>query len=110
VRSGVDGEDRPLVDLSVEDDTGRLGLDWWRPSRDGSKLAYGVSSGGDEWSVLHVRDVATGRDLGERIPRVRSASVAWFPDGSGFYYTRYPQPGDVPAGQEHYFRRVYRHE
>src|SRR5262249_11736542 len=28
---------------------------------------------------------------------------------SGFYYTRYPQPGDVPAGEEMYHRRVFFH-
>ena len=31
------------------------------------------------------------------------------PDGSGFYYTRYPKPGEVPAGEEPYHRSVYRH-
>jgi prolyl oligopeptidase len=108
-RDGIDGDDRPLLDLSTEDETGLLGLDWWHPSRDGAKLAYGVSQGGDEWSTLRVRDVETGRDLGESIPRARSASISWFPDGTGFYYTRYPAPGDVPLGQENYFRRVYRH-
>lgn len=110
IRDGINGEDRPLLDLSTEDESGQLGLDWWHPSPDGSLIAYGVSPGGNEWSTLRVRDVATGSDHAERIPRVRSASIAWFPDGSGFYYTRYPQPGDVPPGQEHYFRRVYRHE
>src|SRR5207302_9030042 len=29
---------------------------------------------------------------------------------SGFYYTRYPRPGDVPAGEEMYNRRVFFHQ
>ena len=33
--------------------------------------------------------------------------VAWRPDGKGFYYTRYPLPGTVPAGEEKYHRHVY---
>lgn len=109
VRDGFDGEDRSLVDLSAEAPDAVLGLDWWYPSADGALLAYGVSEGGDEWSDLRVRDVASGRDLDERIPRVRSASIAWFPDNTGFYYTRYPRSGEVPAGMENYCRRVYRH-
>ena len=41
--------------------------------------------------------------------RAAHASVAWLPDKSGFYYTRYPRPGSVPAGQEQYHRSVYFH-
>ncbi len=35
--------------------------------------------------------------------------MAWTPDSSGFYYTRYPKPGEVPAGQEVYHRQVFYH-
>jgi prolyl oligopeptidase len=40
---------------------------------------------------------------------MRAASLAWLPDGRGFYYTRYPAPADVPSGEEHYHRAVYFH-
>jgi prolyl oligopeptidase len=56
-----------------------------------------------------VRDVATGRDLPDEIARTRACSLAWFPDGKGFYYTRYPTAGSVPAGEEKYHRSVFRH-
>ncbi len=51
-----------------------------------------------------------GKLLPEKIERTRAASVAWLPDSSGFYYTRYPRPGDVPAGEEMYHRRVFFHQ
>jgi prolyl oligopeptidase len=68
-----------------------------------------VSEAGSEESTLRVRDVATGADLPDRIPHTRHATVAWLPDGRSFFYTRYPAAGDVPAGDEKYFCRVYRH-
>jgi prolyl oligopeptidase len=40
---------------------------------------------------------------------MRAASLAWLPDGRGFYYTRYPGPNQVPAGEEQYHRAVYFH-
>ena len=43
--------------------------------------------------VTRVRDV---------IPHTRAASVAWEPDGSGFFYTRYPDGGE-------YHRSVFWH-
>ena len=62
-----------------------------------------------EQSVLHLLEVETGRLLDDRIPRTRAASLAWLPDNSGFYYTRYPAPADVPGGEEHYHRSIYFH-
>ncbi|HEY0711449.1 MAG TPA: hypothetical protein VGF45_02170, partial [Polyangia bacterium] len=101
--------DRVLVDVNKLAADGTKALDWWQPSEDGRRVAYGVSSNGDENSVLHVVDVATGRDLADVIPRTRAASVAWQPDGKGFFYTRYPDPGSVPAGEDTYHRHVYLH-
>lgn len=103
------GPDRALIDVNAITTDGTSSLDWWSPSEDGALVAYGVSRDGSEESVLRVRDVRAGRDLPEVIDRTRACSVAWLPDGSGFYYTRYPTPGTVPAGEESYHRAVYFH-
>jgi prolyl oligopeptidase len=108
-RAGCEGEDRVAVDPNVLSAGGTTALDWFYPSRDGSLLAYGLSADGSEESVLHVLQVEQGRLLADRISRMRAASLAWLPDGSGFYYTRYPAPGDVPQGEEHYHRRILFH-
>ena len=109
VRDGVDGEDRACVDPNALDPTGTTALDWYFPSDDGRLLAYGLSENGSEHSVLHVLDADRGADLPDLIPRTRAADLAWLPDRSGFYYTRYPAPGDVPEGEEPYHRAVYFH-
>ena len=109
VRDGAAGDDRVLVDVNGERADGTRSLDWWYPSDDGALVAYGVSDDGSEESVLRVRDVATGQDRADQIPRTRSCSIAWTPDGRGFYYTRYPAPGEVPAAEEKYHRAVFRH-
>jgi prolyl oligopeptidase len=109
LRESREGVDRPLVDVNRELADGTRALDWWFPSDDGALVAYGVSDDGNEESILRVRDVATGRDLGDEIPRTRACSLAWTPDGRGFYYTRYPTPGEVPRGEEVYHRAVFHH-
>jgi len=109
VREGVDGEDRAVLDPNALDPAGTTALDWYYPSDDGRLLAYGLSQDGSEQSVLHVYDVDAGTSLPERIPRTRAADLAWLPDSSGFYYTRYPEPATVPAGEEHYHRAVFFH-
>ncbi|HWA15669.1 MAG TPA: prolyl oligopeptidase family serine peptidase [Gemmatimonadales bacterium] len=109
VRNGVNGPDRVLLDPNVLDPNGTTALDWFYPSDDGSLLAYGISENGSEESVLHLLDVRTGALGTERIPGTRACDLAWLPDNSGFYYTRYPQAGEVPEGEEQYHRAVYFH-
>ena len=93
VRSAVDRDmpPRTLLDPAALAADGAVAIDWYHPSHDGSFVAYGLSEGGTENSVLHVMEVATGHVLPLRIPNTRAASVAWQPDLSGFYYAAYPE-------------------
>jgi prolyl oligopeptidase len=109
VRKGVDGKDQVLIDVNTLAKDGTVALDWWVSSHDGRYVAYGTSEGGSEISTLHIIETATHKLLPDTIERTRAASLAWIPDDSGFYYTRYPKPGDVAAGQEMYNRHVFYH-
>ena len=93
---------RKLIDTAELAADGAVALDWLVASPDGSRLAYGISEGGDENSMLHVLDVDSGELLADRIPNTRAASLSWLPDSSGFMYTRYPEG-------EQYNRHVYLH-
>jgi prolyl oligopeptidase len=109
-REGLKGEPKVLLDPNALSAEGIVAVDWWYPSRDGRLLAYGLSRGGSEQSTLHVLDIDTGAQLGDTIPRTRASSVAWLPDGSGFYYMRFPNPGEVPNGQEFFHSRIRFHK
>lgn len=111
VRDGEGGRDRVLLDPNTRAADGTVALDWWVPSWDGKLVAYGLSEGGSEDSTLRVIDVESGRDLPETevIPRARYASIAWLPDSSGFFYSRYAAPGTVPDGEDRYRRSIYEH-
>ncbi len=104
-----DRSERALIDVNTLSPDGTIALDWWYPSEDGRYVAYGTSANGSELSTLRVIEADSGKNLAEEIERTRAASVAWLPNSSGFYYTRYPRPGDVPAGEEMYNRRVFFH-
>jgi prolyl oligopeptidase len=110
VRDGRVGAERALIDVNALAADGTIALDWWYPSDDGRYVAFGTSANGSELSTLQIIDAASGTLLPENIERTRAASMAWLPDSSGFYYTRYPLPGEVPAGEEMYNRRVFFHQ
>ncbi|HET9960320.1 MAG TPA: prolyl oligopeptidase family serine peptidase [Polyangiaceae bacterium] len=109
IRDGLAGRERMLLDVNALDRAGTTALDYWEPSWDGQKLAYGASFGGSEHSTLYVRDVERDTDLTDRIENTRFGSVVFSPDGKRFFYTRYPSRGSVPAGEEDFHRRVYEH-
>ncbi|MGQ0550478.1 MAG: prolyl oligopeptidase family serine peptidase [Armatimonadota bacterium] len=109
MRAAMSGSDVLLVDPNVLDEEHLVTIDWFYPSWDGRLVAYGLSRGGDELSTLQIIDVDTRRVLDDRIPDTRFSTVAWLPDGSGFYYTRYPAKGTVPPGAERYNKRVRFH-
>jgi prolyl oligopeptidase len=104
------GAERALIDPTVIDPTGVTTLDKWEPDNEGRLLAYQLSEGGREESVLRVMDISTGQDVDGPIDRCRYADVAWLPGGAAFYYTRRLAPDAVPAGEEQFHRRVYLHQ
>ena len=104
-----DGTERVLVDPIAVDPSGATTLDAWQPSKEGHLLAYQLSAGGTEESVLHVMDVATGEPVDGPIDRARYSPVAWLPGGEAFYYVRRLAPELVPDGEEQYHRRVWLH-
>ena len=108
-RDSLNGSDRVLVDANSLAADGTIALDWFQPSENGKYVAYGTSPSGSEMSTLHVIESKSGTILPDTIERTRAASIAWLHDNSGFYYTRYPKKGEVPAGQEMYNRHVYFH-
>jgi len=104
-----DGTERVLVDPVAVDPSGATTLDAWQPSKEGDRLAYQLSHGGTEESLLHVVDVVTGERLEEPIDRTRYSPVAWLPGGKAYYYVRRIAPELTPEGEEQYHRRVWLH-
>jgi prolyl oligopeptidase len=107
--TGAIAGERVLIDPVAIDASGRTTLDAWQPDKEGRLLAYQLSHGGDEESLLRVLDVATGELADGPIDRCRYSGVAWLPGGKAFYYVRRLPPDAVPAGEEQYHRRVYLH-
>jgi prolyl oligopeptidase len=100
---------RVVLDPNAWSKDGTQGLRGWTPSPDGRYVVYGRDQNASEEATLYVHDLKTGLDLTDRITRAKHTSVAWRPDSQSFYYTRQPNPDDVPAGDQEYHRRVFLH-
>ncbi len=91
-----DGTKRRLLDLTAYIAAHQgvpHALDYYVPSRDGSKVAIGVSAAGSEDSRLSVIDAVTGRSLAGPIDRAQFGGVSWLDDGTGLFFVRLQKLG-----------------
>jgi prolyl oligopeptidase len=106
----TEGPFRPLLDPNALSPDGTVALTAVAPDEQGRLVAYGLSESGSDRQEIRLRDAGSGLDLPERLLWTKFVSIAWLRDGTGFYYTRFPQPGTVPEGDENYFCSVWFHE
>jgi len=105
--------ERTVVDPNAIDATGGTSIDFYKASRDGRYVAVSLSKNGTEDGTVHLYQAASGTPLPDVIPYVNGGtaggSVTWNQDASGFYYTRYPHPGERPAEDLPFYQQIYFH-
>ena len=109
VRDTLERHDRVLVDANQLAPTAQSLSTGSSPATTESMSLMELLPAVRRCSTLHVIETKTGTILPDTIERTRAATIAWLHDNSGFYYTRYPNKGDVPRGQEMYNRHVFFH-
>jgi prolyl oligopeptidase len=106
--------EKVVVDPNELNPKGTTAIDWFVPSLDGRLVAVSLSENGSENGSVHVFEVGTGKEIAEVIPRVQyptgGGSLAWNKDGTGFFYTRYPQGNERSAEDMNFFQQVYYHK
>jgi len=98
-----------LLDPNLLSEDGTVAVSTLAVSEDGRRLAYGTSASGSDWEEFRVRDVASGRDLPDHLQWIKFSGASWTKDGAGFFYSRYPQPGDKALTDVNRFQRLYYH-
>ncbi len=111
VQDDAGSEARVLLDPNTLSDDGTVALGGFSISRDGRWLAWSTSVSGSDWRTWYVRDIATCKDLDDKVEWSKFSGAAWDHKAQGFYYSRY----DVPAEGEtfegsNYFQKLYYHQ
>lgn len=111
VRDSFKGAERLLLDPDKLSSPGkRYSIDSYQPSFDGKYVSYTVSIGGSEQGELRVIEVATGKDMGERIDRVRFGAGGWLPDNRSLIFNRLQKLAeDAPQTELYQKSRVFIH-
>lgn len=106
-----DGSDkRVLLDPNTLAADGTVALTDWKVRHDGKYIAYSLASAGSDWNTWQIRDVATGKDLDDKVEWVKFSSASWTKDGSGFFYSRFDEPKkEEEYSGVNYFQKLYFH-
>jgi prolyl oligopeptidase len=108
-REHADAPERVVVDPATEVGHVHSAIDWYEPSLDGRRVAYGISPGGSEDSTLRVVEVESGHTLDLAIEHVIYGGVQWLSDADAFVYNRSPDPADAGAGGRYTNSLMYLH-
>jgi prolyl oligopeptidase len=112
LKESLQASERLLVDPEkmTTPDGRHFSIDYFQPSIDGVYVAYGLSPGGSEESVLHILESASGKILPDTIDRAQFGSPSWLPDGRSFFFTRTQKlAASSPPTAQYQKLRVYRH-
>jgi len=101
VRKGPSAKDEVLVDPHPLSPDHRTSVNLLDIVRDGSLIAYGVQLGGEDENTVHFRDVDSGKDLADTLPRARYMGVSVTPDRKAVYFSRLEK--EVPRVYLHVF-------
>lgn len=108
----LDSEPRVFFDPNLLSDDGTVALSLSSFSPSGEYYGYGLSYSGSDWIEIGVKNVTTGKELGERLKRAKFTSIEWTHDNKGFFYAQYPSHRGDAKGTEtesHENQSVYYH-
>lgn len=91
IQDDIRDEPELLIDPNTWSDDGTIALGAYYPSPDGKHVAYLVQDGGSDWRSAHVMEIATKKVLDDELQWLKFTGLDWANDGSGFYYSRFPE-------------------
>ncbi|BCM93982.1 prolyl endopeptidase [Abditibacteriota bacterium] len=110
VQASLGAESEVLLDPNTLSAEGTVAVSGFNISKDGSLVAYSLSSAGSDWQEFRIRDVASGKDCEEVVNWVKFSGASWTADNRGFYYSRFPEPEETQEFQEaNLHHKIYYH-
>ena len=95
VQDQANSAPRVLIDPNAFSRDGMIAVVDQAPSPGGHFLAFAVAIQGSAWRTVQIRDVHTGRNLGDELHGIKESPLAWTQDERGFFYTRSDLSGAV---------------
>ena len=89
-QKGLEGKPEVFIDPNTLSKDGTTAVSLVGFSKDKKYVTISRSDAGSDWQEFRVMEVATRRELPDRLRWVKFSGAAWH--GDGFFYSRYPEP------------------
>ncbi len=111
IQESLDAEPRVLLDPNTFSEDGTVSLGGMALTEDAKLMAYAKATSGSDWREYFVRDVETGKDLGDHLKWIKFSGASWTHDNAGFLYGRYPEPKEGDEFEDtNRNRKIYYHQ
>jgi prolyl oligopeptidase len=90
-RKNAKGEESVFLDPNTFSADGTSSLSGVYFTKDGSKVAYGISEGGSDWKKVIVMDAETKKVLEPTLENIKFSGISW-KGNDGYYYSTYDKP------------------
>ncbi len=107
IQKGLEGTPTVFIDANKLSKEGTSAITLLGFSNDDKYCAYGINQSGSDWQTIHVKEVATGKELKDELKWVKFSGASWYKDG--FFYSRYQEPekGMVLSGKNEHHQIWY---
>ena len=102
VRDGINGQERILLDPAEISNDVSVSVGMRGIYGGGRYMVYDIRHGGEDETEVRIRDLTSGKDLADRLPRAFNQGVVLNSDLTGFYYTKW----DKRKGSTAYFHKL----
>lgn len=109
VQKGLDGEPEVFLDPNKLSEDGTVRAFLGGLSKDYRYIACIRSEAGSDWQEIRVMEIATKKELTDRIRWVKFSGTSWY--GDGFYYSGYDKPEEgkeLTAANK--FQKIFYHK
>lgn len=108
-RQGEQAEPEVFLDPNVFSKDGTTRLGGLSFSKDGSRMAYQVSRGGQDWTDAIVIDAITKKVLEDTIRNIKFSDIAW-KGNDGYYFSTYEKPKGSQLSAKTQSHKLYYHQ
>jgi prolyl oligopeptidase len=109
-QTGLNGTPEVFIDPNKMSKDGTAAVGSPAFSKNNKFAAYLIAQAGSDWQESYVMDVATKKQLDDKIQWIKFSGLTWNSD-DGFYYSRYPEPDEKSKlSKQNQFHTVYYHK
>lgn len=108
IQKGLDGKEEVFLDPNSFSKDGTVSISLAGYSKDKKYITYTLNRAGSDWQELYVIDIATKKQLDDKLEWVKFSGASWYKNG--FFYNRFDKPVGSALAAANEYQKVYYHK